>query len=301
MNPRIYGGTRRRAFTLSDLMIGGAVMFLFLLIMFIAILLPSLGRARELSRRTVCAANMKGTGTGFFTYAAGNNDEFPIPAHLKPGDDGVSRVRYAPGIIGKHRGSAEDAEAGESTEKDTEVSTTRAMWYLVRSGMASPKAFICPSSNDVPNNEDNPQMYWDFRSYKEVSYGYQVPFGVRGKPSPERDQDVAIAADKGPYGAALEAGQPNPGVPTATAGSSPKQWKKWNSPNHENEGQNVMYPDGHVDFVTTPLAGTLKDNIYTRWSSDADVEKEDAASRIQGAPPTGIETPWSDTDSLIYP
>jgi hypothetical protein len=106
-------------------------------------------------------------------------------------------------------------------------------------------------------------------------------------------------ADKGPYSAALEAGKKHPGPPTATSAGSPDDWTPWNSPNHGGEGQNVMYNDAHVDFVGTPLAGWKKDNIYTRWSR-ADADQHELA-RIQGTPPTGIETPWSDTDSLIYP
>jgi prepilin-type processing-associated H-X9-DG protein len=277
---------------------GGAAMFVLFMLFFIVMLLPSLSRARELSKRTVCAANLKGMGNGFATYATGNNDEFPIPAHLKADKDEVGRVKYAPGQIGAHRGKQGEIDAGETTTEDTEMSTTRAMWYLVRSGASSPKSFICPSSDDQPNREDNPQDFWDFRSYKEVSYGYQVPFGKFGKPSPAGEMDMVIAADKGPYGAALEAGKPNPGPPDLKPGDNPRQWRKFNSPNHHGEGQNVLYPDGHVDFVMTSLAGWERDNIYTRWSSP---DEEDTEARIRGTPPTGIETPWGESDSLIYP
>lgn len=291
----------RRAFTFLDFMMGGMVALVFFILLLAVILLPSLARARELSKRTVCAANLKGTANGFLTYAVANLDEFPIPAHLEAEQDEIGRVRYAPGKVGVGRGRANDPTAGESTPESTEVSTTRAFWYLVRSGASSPRSFICPSSNDMPNNEDHPQAFWDFRSYSEVSYGYQVPFGKLGRPGSDVHEDMALAADKGPYGAALEAGKPDPGVPTATSMSSPREWRPWNSPNHGSEGQNVIYSDGHVNFVMTPLAGTDKDNIYTRWSrADAGTDENELA-RVQGTPPTGIETPWSDTDSLIYP
>lgn len=42
-----------------------------------SILLPSLGRSRELSMRTVSAANMKAIGTALFTYANENDDKLP--------------------------------------------------------------------------------------------------------------------------------------------------------------------------------------------------------------------------------
>ena len=60
-----------------------------------------------------------------------------------------------------------------------------------------------------------------------------------------------------------------------------------------------MYADGHVDFVMTPLAGWKKDNIYTRWSRTDGDKDADELHRVQGTPPTGIETPWSDMDSLM--
>jgi prepilin-type processing-associated H-X9-DG protein len=62
--PERYGG--------KGLAIGGictgAVSILFVPLL-ISILLPSLSRARELSKRTVCAANMRGIGQSMYIYA----------------------------------------------------------------------------------------------------------------------------------------------------------------------------------------------------------------------------------------
>ena len=305
----------RRGLSIIELLFGLAVILLL-----IAILLPSLARARELSKRTVCAANMKGCGTGFYTYAAANNDEFPAPAHLVQKEAGPSgNVTYVR-MIGAQRGAAENPEAGETTPESTKLSTTRAFWYLIRSGASSPKSFVCPSSADQSNDEDSPQVYWDFgkgdqvgegmgkqdprANWLQISYGYQVPFGKLGRPNADMDIDVVVAADKGPFGAFLDAGYGRePGAPTLTVESSPNLWRPWNSPNHggpgDGEGQNVMYPDTHVPFINTPLAGPKHDNIYTQWSA-ADADDD---GRSQGKPPTadGREVPMGETDTLIYP
>ncbi len=47
------------------------------LAMGIATLLPSLAKARELSKRSVCAANLKGIGAAIHTYASTNESRFP--------------------------------------------------------------------------------------------------------------------------------------------------------------------------------------------------------------------------------
>lgn len=43
----------------------------------VSVLLPSLSRARELSKRTVCAANMRGMGQGLYIHAMDHDSRFP--------------------------------------------------------------------------------------------------------------------------------------------------------------------------------------------------------------------------------
>jgi hypothetical protein len=124
---------------------------------------------------------------------------------------------------------------------------------------------------------------------------------MKGQPSSNSDQRMPLAADKGPFGLALEMGKPNPGAPTVPASASQDDWRKWNSPNHGSEGQVILYADSHAEFQTRPTAGIRNDNIYTRWTGSAGFIEANESARSQGVPPTGRETPWSDTDTLIYP
>jgi prepilin-type processing-associated H-X9-DG protein len=39
--------------------------------------------------------------------------------------------------------------------------------------------------------------------------------------------------------------------------------QKANSRNHQGQGENVLYGDGHAEFVQNPFCGTKMDNIYT--------------------------------------
>ena len=306
-----------RGFTLIELLVVVAIIALL-----ISILLPSLARARELSKRTVCSANLGGTGKGFATYATANNDDWPVPdAATAPGNSNIGAVDYTL-ATGVKRGQLLDPAIGETTSGALVVSTTRGFWYLIRSGASSPKSFICPSSEDMANDEDNPAAYWDFgkgdsttetnvsqtiatENWKQVSYAYQVPFGTLAKPNGDVDNDMALAADKGPYGVQIEAvkSATDIGIPTATSLSSPDDWRKFNSPNHggfnDGEGQNVMYPDAHVSFINTPLAGVSRDNIYTQWGTTGD----NWVRRVQGRVVTknGKQVPVGSTDTLLYP
>ena len=110
-----------------------------------------------------------------------------------------------------------------------------------------------------------------------------------------------LAADKGPFSRALETGAADPGTPTADMNSPSYDWTPWNSLNHGGEGQNVLLADGSASWMFTPLAGTSQDNIYTRWSDPTGGGAQSPQVRVQGTPPTSNETPFSDTDSLIYP
>jgi hypothetical protein len=302
----------------------------------ISILLPSLARARELAKRTTCAANMSGMGKGLHTYSNDNNQGMPVAAAAKPvsGTIATGQVNYV-GMIGSKRGMALNPAAGESfapASGQSNISTVRNLWTLVRSAGSTAASFTCPSSDDQKNDEDNPQDYWDFGkgdmtvegqlpndanhgqypmgAWPQVSYGYQVPYGTYGKPSAEGDQRMVLAADKGPWSASAEGGKtpdPNSGQPDLTkmsSTSSPDDWRKFNSPNHggylDGEGQNVLYADSHAEWANKPTVGPGIDNIYTRW----EIQTPTYEQKVRGTMPTASVknlTPYSNTDAIIYP
>ena len=63
------------------------------------------------------------------------------------------------------------------------------------------------------------------------------------------------------------------------AGSNPtsykEQFKNSNASNHEYEGQNVLYADGHNSYEKQPNVGVKRDNIYTFWSTEENPTEQD--------------------------
>lgn len=325
---RVESRKGRSGFTLIELLVVVAIIALL-----ISILLPSLARARELAKRTTCAANMSGMGKGLHTYSNDNNQGMPVAAAQKATAINTGLVNYV-SLIGSKRGMALQPALGETfapTNATTQsnISTVRNLWTLVRAAGSTAASFICPSSDDQKNDEDNPQDYWDFgkgdstaegtlpaqqgswaNGWAQVSYGYQVPYGTYGKPSAEGDQRMVLAADKGPWSAFAEGGKspgPDSGAPTLanmTSTSSPDDWRKFNSPNHggylDGEGQNVLYADSHAEWANKPTVGPGIDNIYTQWGSAT----PSYDLKVRGTAPTSSLknlTPYSNTDALIYP
>ncbi len=306
-----------RGFTLIELLVVVAIIALL-----ISILLPSLSRARELSKRVVCASNARAIGNACKIYAAEpwHNDNWPTPPFDRTALSQNTQIIYS--SINQLTADTDTPmrwqESTITPDFGLNVSTTRAFWMLIRAGETIPKGYICPSSGDQVDDTEEINRYYDFTGLGNVSYGYQVPFGpFDTRPSENVDTRMGMIADKGP----AAAGPPTnaPLDTTMTLASPIREWRQFNSSNHggrgAGEGQNVYFGDGHVDFEQTPVVGVDHDNIYSLMTDFATTN-----GRLSGQwPQTGtvIADPYpgqgtfggspndqqqrATTDSLIWP
>lgn len=143
--------TKQQAFTLIELLVVVAIIALL-----VSILLPSLARAREASKRVTCGANVRGIAQSTIIYSEANKGILPAC-----GLDPAQSVAY----VGVNRGGMNVTVS--TTDEYTSKSNTRGYYKMIRSKAISLKLFICPSGNNLGHNVTKTQigimdMYFDF-------------------------------------------------------------------------------------------------------------------------------------------
>lgn len=263
-NPQQLGG---KGFAITGI-VTGAIGMIIIGPMLIAIMLPALGKARELSNRSVCAANVRGIVQSMVIYAADNDERYPIVA--EPGGYGLAAA-----------GSGTPAATPEATiasmyKGPKSPSMTQNMWLLVLDGSVAPRQFLC-KSDPAPAKAASQIIgglyatnFNDGTAPSDMAYSYSFacpwtttagsgpsgpipPGSVGGWWRNSMDAGLPLMADMAP----LE----GTGTPAATP--SDGRSRNANSFSHQRDGQNVGFGDAHAEFVRTPAAGEMNDNIYT--------------------------------------
>ncbi|MCG8403728.1 MAG: prepilin-type N-terminal cleavage/methylation domain-containing protein [Phycisphaerales bacterium] len=230
---------KTKAVTLIEMLIVIAILALLH-----SMLLPSLSRARELAKRTTCAAHLRGIGQAMYLYAEVSPPGF-FPSIAQVRDDGAMQV-FGGTAIGISNPNHIDRILQPSTTGIP--SPTVDMWALLRMQTTTPRQFICPSTTDVPDPAADTLAYYDFLGSKHLSYAYQYQHDAdREIVGTTSEPNFPVMADANPY---------IKGEITMTVLNDRRSQFRGNSTNHTNrEGQNVLFQDGHVFFETGPDVG----------------------------------------------
>jgi len=282
--------TSQRGFTLVELLVVIGIIALL-----ISILLPSLNRARETANRVKCASNLRQIGQSLMLYANDNKQNYPRTL--------VSTTSGTPFTPTWGTGATNSDPFLTNGPSANDV--TAALFLLLRTQDITPEVFICPSANAEKwdfGGGANTALNWSNWNgttgvQRNLSYSFQNPYAsTNAITSGFRwnvviGSDFAIASDINPGSPGDgDVGGNNDNVKAVTTTSSARDMKQGNSNNHDEDGQNVLYADGHVNFEQNPFVGIQRDNIFTTKSG---------STAFSGG--SVIASPFDANDTILLP
>ncbi|NIA20719.1 MAG: prepilin-type N-terminal cleavage/methylation domain-containing protein [Anaerolineaceae bacterium] len=278
---------KRRAFTIVELLVVVAI-----IVTLMAILLPNLAAALERARQATCAANLRSIGQSIKVYSSGNRGHWPS-VYARDDDSATwGETGWGP----ENTEISDFQEDVDAENLDTFTCNLSNWWMLIRKGMSSPGVFICPSADQEEDETiDDVEAVWSFRDLNNVSYSYQNQLGKGTTDS--ADSELVAAADMNPMREDMELEES-----TRNEDKDKDRWQL-NSPNHDFDGQNCLYADGHVRFEQTPYVGIGNNNIWTRdeYNRDEDPSWPAAGSEDGGDYSDKTSQKGNKKDSYLVP
>lgn len=231
-------------------------------VLLVALILPSLGRPRELRSRSYCAANIRGVLQSMVVYASENGDALPVmPPPSTPGAYAIFTT-VAPA-------STADLTLKRMYEtSNMNGDVTAPFWILVLQQRATAKQLICRNDGyggvAAPVNDSSSNFFANLtvgtndKVDKTLSYSLAYPYSTDATPvvgpwwKNTGEATLPLMSDMAPLHGT---GRPAADVTGTT--------KTANSFNHGRDSQNVGYADVHAQMEKGPRVGQDGDNIFT--------------------------------------
>jgi hypothetical protein len=232
------------------------------LVLFVSVLFPAFGLARQKHWQYHCQSQFRGIYHGLANYVTDHDGQFPM-------------VAMAPGTPWWKVG----------TQGPENLSNTRRAWLLVRQIYVPLSAFVCPARQDSGgvNAETLPvAQYNDFPARSYIHFSVRIDGPQTSEPSLGRKK--VFLADLNPLSEEFPRD-----VSTSPSIELRDALLKSNSRNHQQRGQNVLLYDGSVEFTKTRHTRFSDDDIYTLQAMSC------------GCKVNGNERPSSEDDTFVAP
>jgi prepilin-type processing-associated H-X9-DG protein len=162
-------------------------------------------------------------------------------------------------------------------------SNTRRLYILAKNGYVEPDTFVCPScdkSRGRPQlTEPEIQRLRDFPDRRYITFSFQI--SCRQSTDGELHCRKVLMADLSPLFEDL----PNDFREPFRLRLN-RRLLTVNSINHRRKGQNILFGDGHVKFLSNRFIGVANDDVFTLQNTDVY---------------RGYEVPACETDFFLAP
>jgi len=236
----------------------------FVCLFLLAVVWPASQMSRFDAYRTECNKNLSEIGRAMLIYANDYDDELPR--------SGGRNSLWASSIRDWKANNRLSAYNLLPNGAGGQANISSCFYLLVKYAEVMPRSFVCPGDAgttefklaDVGASDRELFDLWDFGPTPSAhcSYSYHMPFGpysltIANKPG------IAVAADRNPWMNSSTYAAKDIRLFNPDGGR--KSLKVGNAVTHDQEGQNVLFLDGHVSFEENSFCGVKNDNIYTYW------------------------------------
>ena len=240
---------RTKGLTLIELMVVISIIALL-----VAILLPSLGQARELANRAACAANLNGLGKAIVLYMGMSGQELPFISDTTTMDYDALMIAGGKDDIWELDGNA--------TAEAASLNMVENLNLLVEAGLVQYQMFRCPSvSSKVMDRSGTADYDYGFKdSDNEIYVDYAYHNGYKNTTDGD---NAAPIAENMEGGMIIMADQP---------GVSRAEFDRITNPaaavndgqgyNHKDNGIQALTINWSVSWKTKVKSGLNSNNIY---------------------------------------